>query len=154
MLFLQNIFQLTPLYKHNTKIIDLISTLMWHAFYIQLIRQIQLNWVEDRDSGGDWRKGQKRRSELNTLTYWCCLFDKGRAGQNWAINLPVSRAPTQKLLFSLEFLFVYFFMNALLIFRFCRWVTSSRVDTPGVSHLIYCDLWCEVRAVLVCWTLA
>lgn len=77
---------------HNTKMIyfNEQSTLLWHAFHIQLIHQIQLNRVEDRDSGGDWREGQKRRSELNALTYWRCVFNKGHTGQNRAINLPVS----------------------------------------------------------------
>lgn len=108
------------------------STLMWHALHIQLIWQIQLNWVEDRDSGGDWREGQKRRSELNGLTYWRCLFDKGRTGQYWAINLPVSLGTVTESAF--QFILACVFWNTLPLL----WFESYKLMSEhGRNFFIY-----------------
>lgn len=122
---------------HNTKMIyfNEQSTLLWHAFHIQLIRQIQLNRVEDRDSGGDWREGQKRRSELNALTYWRCVFNKGHTGQNRAINLPVSLGTDTKS--ALQF-WVLSFSCPNFIERptFILSLQAEDSRTPWLSHLI------------------
>lgn len=136
---------------HNTKMIyfNEQSTLLWHAFHIQLIRQIQLNRVEDRDSGGDWREGQKRRSELNALTYWRCVFNKGHTGQNRAINLPVSLGTDTKSAFEFWVFRVLISLSALLLFWACRQKTRLGYLILSLHLFSWQEAWCELGAAIV-----